>query len=1046
MLAFIRRFDRVARPHRGVRVKPLHDLKWTTLSASVLACLSVAGGAQAQTADAGIDEIIITGSRIARRDFNAPSPILTVDTEAFEQNSAVGLEAVLNQYPQFNPGATQFTASDIQPTAQNSPGASTLNMRGLGPGRSLVLLDGRRAQPVNAAMTVDINTLPAAAIAGVEVISGGAAATYGPDAMAGVVNFRLRRDFEGVNINYQTGWTDAGDGEESRIDALIGISDGAGRGNAMFGVSHATREVALQNSRDFFRARLDDNGTGANYIFVDFPAYVPAATNLPSQAAVNAVMPTPGAARGSAFYVNPATGSIFRTGNALANGYDGPTTAPYLIRQHNGNLEQNMIETWLSSPMDRTSLFGRATYDLTDNLTVFVQGSQNRSSVDQRLAPTSASATQALVPRNPALEPENLRILLDSRTLASDPTPGSGANEPWTLQRLPNYYPMRGATSDTEVDEFVVGIEGRLANDWTWEAYHQSGNTVLTTRMNNFIWVDRLRQVLAAPNYGRNSTFTVAAANDPVTRTYTCTSGIPVFEPWTFTEDGELVYESGFEFTADCAEFINAPMLQRNEIEQKVTELNFQGKLAEMRSGELRGAFGISSRTNYSLFEPDPLFIATQKAEGETKVDELYGEVLLPVTQRFELEIGGRYSDFQTGDWQLDAKSYKALFNWSATDAFRFRGGWQRANRVPNVAELYAGVSSTVFGWGATSDVCMVNTLLPWGNRPDNPNRAQVQELCRQLIYASGGIPGQTDFDVQGADNYPNDGRALPHSYRLMTGGNPRLEAEEADTFTFGLVWQAQNRNLTVSADWYKIEIENVVASLGFLAAYQQCFNSNGRSNPTYDPQNEYCLRITRDPRNSEPLLVYGGNYNFSQRLTSGIDLTVNWAASLSDWGLNAPGRVGVRAAANRLLTWKQPQFQEPDSPLIEYAGYGSDPNTGGYDYQLFTTFFYERDKLNVGLTWRHMSEQIALARATNPEATVLPTESYDLFNLNASWQFTERFRLRGGIDNLFDTDPPLTARDPFNPGAPTNGTGITSAANYDTLGRRYYVGIAMSF
>ena len=145
-------------------------------------------------------------------------------------------------------------------------------------------------------------------------------------------------------------------------------------------------------------------------------------------------------------------------------------------------------------------------------------------------------------------------------------------------------------------------------------------------------------------------------------------------------------------------------------------------------------------------------------------------------------------------------------------------------------------------------------------------------------FIASGGIPGQTDYDVQGASNYPSDGRALPHSYRLMTGGNPRLEAETADTWTFGVVWQSSERAFTISADWYEIEIDNVVAGLGFLAAYQQCFNSNGTSNPTFDPKNEYCQRITRDPVNSEPLLVYGGNYNFSQRLTSGIDLSVDWS------------------------------------------------------------------------------------------------------------------------------------------------------------------------
>jgi outer membrane receptor protein involved in Fe transport len=185
--------------HRVYRARksPAGRLALRPLYVGVCACIALGGEAGAQPAPGGeLEEVLVTGSRIVRRDFDAPSPIITVGTELFQQNSSVAVEAVLNQYPQFNPGATQFTTGEIQPTATTSPGASTLNMRGLGANRSLVLLDGRRAQPVNAAMTVDVNTIPAAAIADVEVISGGAAATYGPDAMAGVVNFKLRRDFE----------------------------------------------------------------------------------------------------------------------------------------------------------------------------------------------------------------------------------------------------------------------------------------------------------------------------------------------------------------------------------------------------------------------------------------------------------------------------------------------------------------------------------------------------------------------------------------------------------------------------------------------------------------------------------------------------------------------------------------------------------------------------------------------------------------------------------------------------------------------------------
>jgi iron complex outermembrane recepter protein len=1013
----------VARSVRIARARG-HVPKVTALCAGVCAALATFEGARAQEST---EEVVITGSRIVRRDLDASSPILTVDTQMFEQSSNVSLEHVLNQYPQFKADDTQFVATDIQPTANNTPGASTLNLRGLGASRSLVLLDGRRAQPVNAALTVDINTLPAAAIARVETITGGAAATYGPDAMAGVVNFILRRDFEGVNLNYQTGWTDAGDGEERRFDGLIGGNFGDGRGNAIVGLGYAKREVAYELTRDFFAARMDDNGTGANYIRTDWPNYIPTAGNLPTQPAVNSVLPaTANRALNAAFFVNPATGSVFRTTNALTSGYDGPTTAPYLIREHNGTLEQNNPRNWLSSPMTRRMIFGRATYDLTDTITVFAQGLFNKSDVDQLLAPTPL-ANGALVPRNPALEPTELRTLLDSR-----PQP----NAPYTLARTLYWWPNRGSANDTEVNELVFGVEGALGTEWTWEAYHQNGSTTMLTRMSDFVWEDRYRALAALPNFGRGGSITVSAANEnTVTRTMTCESGLPLLEPWVWGPNYEIIYPSGFQLSQDCIDAITVDMLQRNVVEQEVTELNFQGKLADLRAGELRSAFGVSNRVNYSLFEPDPLYIATETAEGETEVSEIYGEILYPVFGRFELEFGARMSDFETGDWSFDAKSYKALFNWVVTDAWRLRGGWQRANRVPNVAELYAGATSQVFGWGGTGDACMVNTLHPWGNNPVNPNRAQIQELCRQLIYRSGGVPGANDFDIQGANNYPNDGRALPHSYRLITGGNPRLEPEEADTLTLGFVWQAEGPDLTFSADWYEIEIDNVVGSLGFLAAYEQCFNANGRSNPTFSIDNAYCQRITRDPVDAEPLLVYGGNFNLSRRFTSGVDFTVNWNKEM------AGGVFGVRTSANRLNTWKQPVLSEPDAPLFEYAGYGSD-----FDLRVFTNVSYARDRFDVGLNWRYYPEQLAAALVQTPESTVLPTEDYHLFNLNASFRFNERLRLRGGIDNLFDEDPPLTGANPFHPTQPTNGSGNTDRSTYDVLGRRYYVGIAMDF
>jgi outer membrane receptor protein involved in Fe transport len=992
-------------------------LKVTPIYAGICACIGFGGIAHAQ--QTGLEEVVVTGSRIVRRDFNAPSPIVTIGAEVFEQNSSVALETVLNQYPQFNPGATQFTTGELQPTASTSPGASTLNMRGLGANRSLVLLDGRRAQPVSAAMTVDINTIPSAAIADVEVISGGAAATYGPDAMAGVVNFKLKRDFEGVSINYQTGATSVGDGEETRADVLVGL--GSDRGNAMFSVGYANREPAWDANRSFFVDGQNDPGTPANYPRIDYPAFTPAGSNLPSQAAINQVLGTAAnQSRTADLYINPLDGTVFRQQGAV--GYTGPTTYPYKIRSHNGNLEQTNPRSYTSTPLTRYSAFGRAIYDLTDDLSVFVQGSFVTNQVYTQGPPTPL--LNAAVPRQPAIEPDELRILLDSR-----PQPDAD----WSMSRVSYWFPNRATSNETELNEFIVGLEGGVPNtDWTWEAYTSYGKTILLTHMHNLVYQGPYRFFVSQPNFGTDASLVMESGNGFSSQTFTCSSGVPIFEPWILGANGEANYYSDFKLSDDCADALEVRMTQRNVVEQRVTEANFQGKLADVRAGELRAAFGASARENTSLFEPDQLFLATVPAGGTTDVKELYGEILYPVFGDFELEFGARYSDFETGGFTQDAKSYKALFNWGATDSFRFRGGWQRANRTPNVAELYAGPTRQTTTWGA-GDVCRWDTTNLWGNVPSNPNRAQVQQLCAELIYKSGGVPGNP-FDVD-PDNFPAGGGGSANVYGLLTVGNSRLRAETADTYTAGMVWQARERNLTLSVDWYEIDITDVVGSLGFITAYQQCFNVDGVSNPTYSVDNEYCQTIFRNPQSGDADYVQGGNFNLSSRYTTGVDLNVSWSKDMLG------GEFGVRSALNRLNSWKQPATSDPSAPLLEYSGFGTD-----YEYQMFTTFSYRRDKMNVGLNWRYLPEALAAGLVQTPTLTTLPTDDYSVFNLNGSWSFSERLRLRGGIDNVFDSDPPIVGANPGNLNNPTNAMGITSGGNYDVLGRRYFVGLAVTF
>src|SRR5688500_11479443 len=194
-----------------------------TVLASTISALLAGGAGSAYAQDTGLEEITVTGSRIVRRDLDAASPIMTIDSDRLENSSTISIESVLNQMPQFVPDNTQFDSPTVGSGAI-TPGIASVNLRGIGANRTLVLIDGRRAQPANATLVVDLNTIPSAAIERVETITGGASAVYGADALAGVVNFVLKDDFEGVEMDFQTSATAEGDGEETRFTSLIGVN------------------------------------------------------------------------------------------------------------------------------------------------------------------------------------------------------------------------------------------------------------------------------------------------------------------------------------------------------------------------------------------------------------------------------------------------------------------------------------------------------------------------------------------------------------------------------------------------------------------------------------------------------------------------------------------------------------------------------------------------------------------------------------------------------------------------------------------------------
>src|SRR5690606_35342916 len=276
------------------------------LASSSAIVLFMAPGVQAQDASAPSaataqstpeNAIVVTGSRIQRRDFESESPIVTLSDDLLESTGEVGLDQALNELPQFGGGANQVTsATDIQTTPTSSPGIATVNLRGLGSNRTLVLLDGRRTQPANASLVVDLNTIPAAALDGVEIITGGAGATYGADEVAGVVNLRLKKNFTGIELDAQMGETWRGDGEQFKVSALLGSDFADDRGNAMIGLTYQKRNEVYLRDRPFFEAAFTDPNTPGRNVWPNFAGF--AGPPNANQAAYDAIFVPRGYAPG----------------------------------------------------------------------------------------------------------------------------------------------------------------------------------------------------------------------------------------------------------------------------------------------------------------------------------------------------------------------------------------------------------------------------------------------------------------------------------------------------------------------------------------------------------------------------------------------------------------------------------------------------------------------------------------------------------------------------------------------------------------------------
>lgn len=864
------------------------------LSMAMLALSMIVGDLAFAQGKEALEEVTVTGSRIVRRDYSSQSPIVTIEAQTFENRANIGLEAALNQMPQFNVAGTQASLSPAStpfPQATSAPGAATIDLRGIGTNRTLVLIDGRRAQPANGLLVVDLNTIPAAAIANIEVITGGAAAVYGADAIAGVVNVKLKHDFEGLEFTGQYGTSQEGDGEETTISGLFGASVGDGRGNVMLGGNYSKRNGILQKDREFNRKGwADPNTMAAGIGSSNLSQYDPARSSACGtyNFAVNPVTMAPDCGQPIfpnsptvAFPITAATytidqnGNLFDSNNPLSatNPYTGPLNADsgYSFKINpDGTLGLNDIEhAYVQIPLERYSAFGSAHYTITDHINMFADARYaETSTVAKGFTSGVFSIWSVTVPYNPVIDDPASATFGDATMGPRHPVPAALAtmlnsrpvpDAPWTYAGGLDYLGNFETDTTSHVYQIIGGFNGDIPGreDWTWEVFASHGKSYVNAyQPEGFPNLTRIQNLFNGDMYGENFDINTLPGFFPLAVTGHCTSGLPIF-----SADGSV--DETRSVSKDCSDYAVLRMNDITSLSQDVIEGNLQGGLFDLPAGELRFAVGADYRREHFVFQPDSGYNANQDfanvvqniilpvaVDGVTDVKEIYAELSIPVikdlpfVKSFEIDPAVRYSKYNTTG---GTETYKFLADWLVNDWIRLRGGWQVATRSPNVTELFTPLGGSALDLNAP-DACanLVGVTPSWGNIASNSNRENVQILCAELMQREGAPLALFDPNLAGT-GMPDSGSADDYAYNVfggtfpfpfsigITGGNENLTSETADTFTAGVVFQSPFehpalQSASLSVDWYRIEIVDAIGTPLGLSIYQQCFDAQYNS------------------------------------------------------------------------------------------------------------------------------------------------------------------------------------------------------------------------
>ncbi|HEU5135958.1 MAG TPA: TonB-dependent receptor [Steroidobacteraceae bacterium] len=1008
-------------------------------SAAPAVLLSPAAFAQEQDQDASetMDEVVVTGSRIVSPNLQSISPITAIGAEELNLAGKARIEDVLNQLP-------QAFASQGSNISNASDGTASVDLRGLGSQRTLVLVNGRRLMPgdPDGGSAADLNQIPLTLVKRVDVLTGGASSVYGADAVAGVVNFVMDTEFEGVRIdtNYSF-YNHSNDNQrtqdlnearnfplpESSVNVgytrdfsiAVGIGGAEGRGHATFYATYREVDSVLQDQFDFSSCTLNLGVASTDF------ACGGSGTSDPTHFFIqDPLPPLPPLPNGDPAPPRPATNPTTCPASAGCTfGADG------VLRPYTAADQYNFGPVnYFQRPDERYTAGVFANFKLSDKADVYGELMFMDDRSVAQIAPSGAflgAATFAVNCDNPYWSADMRQRFCGAFGLGPDDF-GS-----LVLGRRNTEGGGRQDDIGHESYRVVTGMRGELSEMLSYDAYFQHGVTKRnSTYLNDFST--------------RRTALALNAAVDPddgLTKCLVNTDADPANDdancvPWN-------IWQVGGVDPAALA-YLQTPGFQRADHRQQIMHIDLTAdftnmvKLPSTETG-LVVNFGGEYRDEKTNFTVDEAFRtgdlsgqggATLPVLGRFDVAELFMEARLPLlegktgAQSMSIEAGYRFSDYSTG---FSTDTYKAGLDWAPIDSLRFRGSYQHAVRAPNVAELYSTSSVALDG---TEDPCAGD---PFDADDDNDPTATAAEC--QL---TGLDPSRWGFIPQNPAG----------QYNGFLGGNPNLVPESSDTVSFGLVFRPNLGDLSIAVDYFDIEIEKTISSTAGGNADTFITNciATGRE--------DFCNKVHRDANgtlwlSATDAYIIDIPFNLGTLQTSGVDLQASYTLNFGEH------RLGFNLVGTKLIELN-------NAPLPGFDSYDCAGFYGGtcgvpapeWRHSLRTNWRTPWNGLDVAATWRYYgdakSERLSpndqLSGPVNANGIANSVPAYSYLDLTASMTFAEKVTFRVGANNLLDKTPPLIPSGGVVdcPAGPCNGN--TWAQVYDSMGRQIFATLTIDF